>query len=85
MKVALKRGHHIIHIETGEWFVSAFAASKSASVSSTTVLNHCKRFASNGVVSKKNGSVYHFRYATEEENAINVPIYREALLKSLEE
>lgn len=70
---------HVVCLETGEWFVSALDASKFANISSTTVLNYCKRFASNKVVLKRKGSTYHFRYATEEENAINIPKYREKI------
>lgn len=79
MKIALKRGHHIIHIETGEWFNSARVASKKLGCCFNTVFRHCNKY--------KDGNTKgcEFRYATEEENAINVPIYRETLLKSLGE
>lgn len=79
MKVALKRAHHIIHIESGEWFNSARIVAKKFGCNFTTVFNHCNRYEEGRV----DGCL--FRYATEEENKINIPVYREALLKSLEE
>lgn len=87
-KSVLKTGHHVVCLETGEWFISATEAAKKFGLVKRAVLIACKRYEQKipQLLKECRGRiVYHFRYATEEENAINVPIYKEALLKSLGE
>ena len=87
-KAAIIKGYHVVCLETGKWYNSALDASKDFNIDVSAVLRSCKRYEKQVPQRFKEylgRVVYHFRYATEEENAINVPIYREALLKSLGE
>ena len=79
-KALIQYSKHIVCIETGEWFVSAVEASKITNITSASVLAYCDRFMkgiSDSALSRKAKSEYHFRYATEEENLINLPKYRD--------
>jgi hypothetical protein len=87
-KAAIVKGYHVVCLETGKWYNSAMDAAKDVGICKGNVLTSCKRYEQKipQLLKEYRGRiVYHFRYATEEENAVNVPIYREALLKSLEE
>ena len=86
-KIAFNFVIPVICIETNEWFHSTVDASRAFNLKPNTVLYSCVSY-SKGIKQRnicRGKKVFHFRYATEEENAINVPIYREAVLKSLGE
>ena len=74
-KAAILKASHVVCIETGEWFNSALECGEKFNLDRGTILNHCKRFEE-GLKYRGNLS-YHFRYATEEENAANLPKYIE--------
>ena len=85
-KIAINISTHVVNEETGAWFNSMLDAAKAFNISFGSVFSSCS-YHQKGLPRRKNcrgKKVHHFRYATPEENEINLPKYREALLKSLE-
>ena len=86
-KAAIKTGLHVICLENGKWYNSAKDVAKDLGVEVACVSRSCRRYEKHIKIKKyterKGKPVYHFRFATEEENAVNIPIYRDKLLKEL--
>ena len=79
-KAAIKVAKHIVCIETGKWFNSSYDVEKEMGCLHSVVKDKCRKYAEGNFshINFKNGKpVYHFRFATEEENAINLPKYIE--------
>lgn len=86
-KIAFNLSIHVVNEESGEWFNSMLDAAKAFNLDMKSVRSSCEG-RKRGVKRMefcRGKKVFHFRYATEEENAINVPKYQEAILKSLGE
>jgi len=78
-KIAINISTHVVNEETGAWFNSMLDAAKAFNISFGSVISSCYHHQK-GLPRRKTcrgKKVYHFRYATDEENAMNLPKYKE--------
>lgn len=86
-KARLKRSFPVVCIENGIWYINSYEAAKIYKIRPTNVWKSCYRSANNirTVLTWRGKPVYHFRFATDEENAIYFPIYKNNLLREIGE